>query len=334
MNNHDPQCNLEYTGKVNPERKEVDNQGRPLSPYLPDDELKESVRLAIALERPLLLMGAPGCGKTRLASAIAYEFTQKNRALLECFGLESYPYETWYVKSTSRARDGLYIYDAVGRLRDAQLAAVQELDSQGRERLKDSTQKGYIKFGALGKAFQSPLRTIVLIDEIDKADIDFPNDLLLELDEKRFFIEETQRWVPDDKEPAQPPIVIITSNNERDLPDAFLRRCLFHYLEFPSDEQLIAIVKVHFEAEKLPEFLTEPLVTSFSKLRDGTDKNSGKQVSTSELIDWIKALLLSFSPQEIRERLAQSKIPFLGVLLKTRDEQIRYRNTRQSHDTK
>ena len=332
MNNHNSQCNLEYTGKVNPELKKVVHQGRPLSPYLPSDELKESVRLAIALERPLLLMGAPGSGKTRLASAIAYEFTQKNQKLLEGLNLESYPYETWYVKSTSRARDGLYIYDAVGRLRDAQLAVVNELDPAGLKLLKNPKQTDYIKFGALGKAFQSRLRTIVLIDEIDKADIDFPNDLLLELDEKRFFIEEIQAWVPDGKEPAQPPIVIITSNNERDLPDAFLRRCLFHYLEFPSKEELIAIVKVHFGEEKLPEFLTEPLVTSFLELREGTDKNSGKQLSTSELIDWIKALLLSFSPQQIRETLAQSKIPFLGVLLKTLDEQIRYKKPR--HDTK
>ncbi|MBO3457635.1 MoxR family ATPase [Aetokthonos hydrillicola Thurmond2011] len=322
MNNL-PEWNLEYTGTVNPKPEEG------LSPYLPNEELKESVRLAIALERPLLIMGEPGSGKTRLAGAIAYEFTKKNHQLLEERGLQSYPYEAWYIKSTSRARDGLYVYDAVARLRDAQLAAVNQLDTQGLDRLKDPNQKDYIKYGALGKAFQNPLRTIILIDEIDKADIDFPNDLLLELDEKRFFIEETQTWVPDNEKKAQPPIVIITSNNEKDLPNAFLRRCIFHYLDFPNQEELTAIVNAHFP--KIPD-LTESLVKSFVELREGTDTNSSKQVSTSELIDWIKALLLSFTPQQIREKIKQGKIPFLGVLLKTREEQIRYH--RQPHDTK
>jgi MoxR-like ATPase len=323
--------NLEYTGENNPQPTEIDDRGRPLSPYLPTEELKESVRLAIALERPLLIMGAPGSGKTRLANAIAYEFTCKNRELLNKLNLPNYPYETWYVKSTSRARDGLYLYDAVGRLRDAQLAAVKELDNLGLQRLKDQTQQGYIKFGALGKAFQNNLRTIVLIDEIDKADIDFPNDLLLELDEKRFFIEETGDEIPAPRSQVAPPIVIITSNNERELPEAFLRRCIFHYLEFPSQEELIGIVKVHFGG-KLPEFLTESLVNSFLQLREETDKTGGKQVSTSELLDWLKALLLSFSPQQIREQIEQRKIPFLGLLLKTRDEQIRYQ--KQRHDPK
>ncbi|MUG91153.1 AAA family ATPase [Scytonema sp. UIC 10036] len=326
------QCNLEYTGKVNPKPGDKDHQGKDLLPYLPNDELKESVRLAIALERPLLLMGEPGCGKTRLTSAIAYEFTQNNRELLESLGLKSYPYETWYVKSTSRAKDGLYIYDAVARLRDAQLAGFDKLDERGLERLQDSSQKGYIKFGPLGRAFQSELRTILLIDEIDKADIDFPNDLLLELEEKRFFIEETGKEIPEVGKQVAPPIVVITSNNEKDLPDAFLRRCIFHYLEFPSKEELIEIVKVHFEDKKLPEFSIELLVDEFLEVRDKTDKNSGKQVSTSELIDWIKALVLSFSLEEIRNKLEQKQIPFLGVLLKTRDEKIRYK--KQRHDTK
>jgi MoxR-like ATPase len=331
MNNNYPNCNLEYTGQVNPKPGDKDYQGRPLFPYIPSEELKESVRLAIALERPLLLMGAPGCGKTRLAGAIAYEFTQNNRALLECLGLQTYPYETWYVKSTSRARDGLYIYDAIARLRDAQLAASRHLDEKGIERLKDPSQAGYIKFGALGKAFQNPLPTIVLIDEIDKADIDFPNDLLLELDEKRFFIEETGKEIPEPGKQVPPPIVIITSNNEKDLPDAFLRRCIFHYLEFPTKEELIRIVEAQFEGE-LPELPTEDLVKSFIKLREETNLNSGKQASTSELLDWLKALLVSFSPQQIREKIDKGEIPFLGVLFKTRDEQIRYR--KQRNDTK
>jgi MoxR-like ATPase len=328
--NNNSKWNLQYTG-VNPKIEEGKDWGRHISPYLPSDELKECVRLAIALERPLLLMGAPGCGKTKLASAIAYEFTQNNQELLKSKDLTSYPYETWYVKSTSRARDGLYIYDAVGRLRDAQLAGIKELDDKGLQRLRDENQKGYIKHGPLGKAFQNDLRTIVLIDEIDKADIDFPNDLLLELDEKRFFIEETQTWVPDKDEPAPSPIVIITSNNEKDLPNAFLRRCIFYYLEFPGKEQLVKIIKAHFPGNDLPDLLTEDLVNSFLELRETTNKNSSKQASTSELIDWVQALKISCSPEQISEKLKQGEFPFLGVLLKTQEEQIRYR---QHHDTK
>ncbi|MEC4817676.1 MAG: MoxR family ATPase [Scytonema sp. PMC 1069.18] len=322
MNN--TQCHLQYTGEFTD----------PESPYIPSDELKESVKLAIALKRPLLVMGAPGCGKTRLAGAIAYEFTQRNRALLESLGLKTYPYETWYVKSTSRARDGLYIYDAIGRLRDAQLAAVKQLNEKELERLKDSNQEGYIKFGPLGKAFTSQLRTVLLIDEIDKADIDFPNDLLLELDEKRFFIEETQTWVPAPEQPAPPPIAIVTSNNEKDLPDAFLRRCIFHYLDFPTKDELVKIVSVHFQG-KLPksksESLTEKIVAEFLQLREDTDKTSGKQVSTSELIDWVAALLEFEAPQNIRTQLKPGKLPFLGLLLKTPDAYIRYK--RRYNDT-
>lgn len=329
--NNNSEFNLQYTGECNPEPKDIKYPGQQISPYLPSDELKECVRLAIALDRPLLLMGAPGSGKTKLASAIAYEFTQKNQELLKLKGLTNYPYETWYVKSTSRARDGLYIYDAVGRLRDAQLAGVKQLDDEGLQRLRDKNQEGYIKYGALGKAFNNSLRTIVLIDEIDKADIDFPNDLLLELDEKRFFIEETQTWVPDDNQSMPFPIVIITSNNEKDLPDAFLRRCIFYYLEFPSKEQLVKILKAHFSENKLPDFLNEELVSSFLELREDTGKTSGKQVSTSELIDWVKALIISWLPGQISEKIKKKEFPFLGVLLKTQEEQIRYR---QHHDTK
>ncbi len=300
-------------------------------PYFPSDELKECVKLAIKLERPLLLMGEPGSGKTRLAKAIVDEFTQKYKDILEGKNLTKYPYETWYVKSTSRARDGLYIYDAIGRLRDAQLAGVNQLDEQGLKHLKDPKQEKYIKFGALGEAFKNSVcRTVVLIDEIDKADIDFPNDLLLELDEKRFFIEETQTWVPDGEIKAPSPIIIITSNNEKDLPDAFLRRCVFHYLDFPDDETLIKIIqsklcqnkKREFEETKL-EDVSNNILEKFLEIRGETENSSGKKVSTSELIDWVEALIEYHKLEEIND-LLKDKTPYLSLLLKTQESLTRY----------
>ncbi|MEM9088956.1 MAG: MoxR family ATPase, partial [Cyanobacteria bacterium P01_F01_bin.53] len=205
---------LQYTGTVQPSPGEHDlNTDRLLTPYLPSEALVESVNLAIFLQRPLLIKGEPGCGKTRLAQAVAYEL-----------GL---PLETWYVKSTSRAQDGLYVYDTVARLRDAQLSSSLGIDDLTRVK----TAGAYIRWGPLGRAFQNKQKTVVLIDEIDKADIDFPNDLLLEIDELRFTVEETESEV----RASIPPIVLITSNDEKDLPDAFLRRCLFHYLEFPEN---------------------------------------------------------------------------------------------------
>ena len=305
--------NLEYTGEFRD----------PASPYIPSEELKESVKLAIALERPLLLMGDPGCGKTKLASAIAFEFTQKNQPLLQEDGLSQYPYLSYTIKSTSRARDLLYIYDAVARLRDAQLASVKQLDSKGLARLQDESQTGYIKFGVLGKAFQSACRTIVLLDEIDKADIDFPNDLLLELDEQRFLIDETQQEIPPPGKTVAPPILIVTSNQERDLPNAFLRRCFFHYFEPPSQEELFTIVKAHF-GDKLPDDIANQIIDIFEEVRDETEGQSGKRVGTSELLDWIKALLLS-PVGEVPGKIKEG-IPFLGTLLKTREEMRQYRD--------
>lgn len=315
--------NLEYTGKVNP----PPNDEKP--PYLPSDELKEMVKLAVLLERPLLLMGEPGCGKTKLASAIVYEWTQNNQALLQEHQLESWPFYPWYVKSTSRAKDGLYTYDAVARLRDTQLVESNYIDEEERqtikEALKDKTQEKYIDFGPLGQAFQSSLPAVVLIDEIDKADIDFPNDLLLELDEKCFFIEETQpkQKIPDSEQNRPSPLVIITSNNEKDLPNAFLRRCLFHYLEPPNDGDLEKIIKAHF-GNKLPS--TKPILDAYQRILEATANTGGKQVSTSELLDWIKALI--DSPQNLAE-LTKDPVPYIGVLLKTREERIRYQKSLQ-----
>jgi len=275
-----------------------DGKKAGFSPYLPSPELINAVNLAIFLEkRPLLIKGEPGCGKTRLAEAVAYEL-----------GL---PYESWYIKSTSRARDGLYTYDAVRRLHDAQLVRMGKESNSQVDNLDH-----YIQMGALGRAFKNKRRTVVLIDEIDKADIDFPNDLLRELDEQKFTIEETGTEVTANF----PPIVIVTSNDEKDLPDAFLRRCLFYYIEFPSN-QLIEIVKAHFPAS--PTNLVAAAVERFSELRKEMEKGkSGKKVSTSELLDWF-AVLSRFPQDEVLQQL-KGELPFPEVLLKKWEDHLRY----------
>jgi MoxR-like ATPase len=299
LNNKSP----EYRGEKQPEVGEHDEKGHVLYPYLPDTEMIEAVNLAIYLKRPLLIKGEPGCGKTRLAHAVAYEL-----------GL---PYEAWHIKSTSRARDGLYIYDTVGRLRDAQLAALKYA--------KENTEVShdpisYVKWGPLGRAFNNKQRTVILIDEIDKADIDFPNDLLLELDEKRFAIDEIGGQEISAKEP---PIVFITSNDEKDLPDAFLRRCLFLYVKFPEVQRLSDIVSAHFPGA--PPVLIEAAVRRFMVLRREMYKEGGvavKKASTSELIDWFM-VLKRYSLDEALVQL-EGKLPFASVLLKSWDDHIRY----------
>jgi MoxR-like ATPase len=294
---------LEYTGTKQPQIGELGHHGQLLSPYLPSPELVEAVNLAIYLERPLLLKGEPGCGKTQLAAAVAYEL--------------ELPFEAWYVKSTSRALDGLYTYDAVGRLRDAQLAMSGRLSEEQLRRIEDPST--YIRWGALGKAFRQPKRTVVLIDEIDKADIDFPNDLLLELDERRFRVEETDTEI----QAIAPPIVFITSNDEKDLPDAFLRRCLFHYVEFPSHDRLSQIIQSRFP--KASAELVGQAVERFLKLREEMRKDkgeTGKKASTSELIDWFR--VLQRHPKDEALARLNGKLPFAGVLLKSWDDHIRY----------
>jgi MoxR-like ATPase len=259
------------------------------SAYVATDDLKVAVNAAITLERPLLVKGEPGTGKTVLALEIAKSL---GAPLLE-----------WHVKSTTKALQGLYEYDAVSRLRDSQL---------GDERVQDI--RNYIKRGKLWDAFVADERPVLLIDEIDKADIEFPNDLLLELDRMEFFVYETGETI----KARRRPIVIITSNNEKELPDAFLRRCFFHYIRFPDTATMERIVGVHYPNLK-KELLAEAL-TTFFKVREMPGLK--KKPSTSELLDWIKLLLAEDIPPEVlRDQDPKKAIPPLyGALLKNEQD--------------
>jgi MoxR-like ATPase len=249
--------------------------------YLTHASLEAAVDCAIALERPLLVKGEPGTGKTLLAHAIA-----------ESLALELIH---WPVKSTTRAQDGLYVYDTVQRLYDARF---------GDGDVKDI--RRYIKLGPLGRALASPRRVVLLIDEVDKADLEFPNDLLHEIDRMRFVVPETG----DEVVATQRPVVVITSNNEKELPDAFLRRCVFHFIDFPDAEQMKRILRVHHPG--VDGALVDQAVVAFYELR--AVPRLRKRPSTSELVDWI-AVLMESGEGVARERLAR-ELPFLGVLLK------------------
>ncbi len=257
--------------------------------YVATDDLKVAVNAAVVLERPLLIKGEPGTGKTVLAEEVA-------RAL-------GAPLIAWHIKSTSKAQQGLYEYDAVSRLRDSQL---------GDPRVSDIG--NYIRRGKLWEAFASTERPVLLIDEIDKADIEFPNDLLLELDRMEFHVYETGETV----KAARRPIVIITSNNEKELPDAFLRRCFFHYIAFPDRETMEKIVDVHFPDIK--QRLVEEALKMFFEIRDVPGLK--KKPSTSELLDWLKLLLNEdIGPETLRERDPRKLIPPLhGALLKNEQD--------------
>lgn len=257
--------------------------------YVATEDLTVAVNAAITLERPLLVKGEPGTGKSVLAEEIARSL---NAPLL-----------TWHIKSTTKAQQGLYEYDAVSRLRDSQL---------GDSRVSDI--RNYIKRGKLWEAFASETRPVLLIDEIDKADIEFPNDLLLELDRMEFFVYETGETV----KAAQRPIVIITSNNEKELPDAFLRRCFFHYIRFPEPETMARIVEVHYPGIK--HRLVEEALKIFFEVRDVPGLR--KKPSTSELLDWLKLLLSEdIGPEQLRERDTRKLIPPLhGALLKNEQD--------------
>ena len=257
--------------------------------YIATDDLKIAVNAAVALERPLLIKGEPGTGKT----VLAYEIAKAMNA----------PLITWHIKSTTKAHNGLYEYDAVARLRDSQL---------GDDRVKDIS--NYIVKGKLWEAFESDVQPILLIDEIDKADIEFPNDLLQELDRMEFYVYETQQTI----KARQRPIIIITSNNEKELPDAFLRRCFFHYIRFPEADTMETIVKVHFPDIK-KNLLAEAL-QSFFELRELPGLK--KKPSTSELLDWIKLLVAEdIPPEALREKDSRKAIPKLyGALLKNEQD--------------
>src|SRR4051812_48062081 len=257
--------------------------------YVATDDLKLAVNAALALERPLLVKGEPGTGKTLLAETVAHALGR--------------PLHQWHVKSTTKAQQGLYEYDAVSRLRDSQL---------GDGRVADIA--NYIKPGVLWEAFDSDAPAVVLIDEIDKADIEFPNDLLRELDRMEFFVYETQRTI----HARHRPLVVITSNNEKELPDAFLRRCFFHYIRFPDKETMTRIVDVHFPGLK-KTLLAEALEVFFA-LRDVPGLK--KKPSTSELLDWLKLLLAEDIPPEAL-RSADKKVlipPLHGALLKNEQD--------------
>ena len=259
------------------------------SNYIATDDLKVAVNAAVALERPLLIKGEPGTGKT----VLAYELAKALNA----------PLITWHIKSTTKAHNGLYEYDAVSRLRDSQL---------GDERVKDV--RNYLKKGKLWEAFTSDVRPVLLIDEIDKADIEFPNDLLQELDRMEFYVHETDETI----KAAVRPVVVITSNNEKELPDAFLRRCFFHYIRFPDAETMKEIVEVHFPGIK--QRLVSEALKTFYEIRDTPGLK--KKPSTSELLDWLKLLLVDdVDPETLRENSPKRLIPPLhGALLKNEQD--------------
>ncbi len=254
--------------------------------YVASEELMASVNIAMALEKPLLIKGEPGTGKTQLAQAVA---TALNKRLI-----------IWNIKSTTKAQDGLYIYDTIQRLYDGQF---------GESGVDDISR--YIKLGKLGEAFDSEDQVVLLIDEIDKADLEFPNDLLWELDQMEFYINETKKTI----KAKHRPVVIITSNAEKELPDAFLRRCIFHYIDFPDKELMAQIVKVHYP--NVEENLLNAAMDTFYDIRNIHDIR--KKPSTSELIDWVNALQIGgISADQIR-----AKLPFVGVVVK-KDEDLEF----------
>jgi len=257
--------------------------------YIATDDLRMAVNAAVTLERPLLIKGEPGTGKTMLAEEVALGLDKR---LIQ-----------WHIKSTTKAQQGLYEYDAVSRLRDSQL---------GEEKVHDIG--NYIKRGKMWEAFDSDEQVVLLIDEVDKADIEFPNDLLVELDRMEFFVYETGESI----KAKQRPIIIITSNNEKELPDAFLRRCFFHYINFPDRDTMREIIDVHHP--DIAKNLVQEAMEVFFDVREIPGLK--KKPSTSELIDWLKLLMADDIPDEIFEERDQTKAipPLYGALLKNEQD--------------
>lgn len=256
--------------------------------YIATEDLRIAVNASISLERPLLVKGEPGTGKTVLAEEIA-------KAL-------DMPIITWHIKSTTKAQQGLYEYDAVSRLRDSQL---------GDQRVNEIS--NYIRKGKLWESFESNKKVVLLIDEIDKADIEFPNDLLQELDKMSFYVYETGKTIAA----KHRPVVIITSNNEKELPDAFLRRCFFHYIKFPDQETLQKIVKVHYP--KIKDDLLSTALSQFFEIREQTGLK--KKPSTSEVLDWLKLLLSEdLKPEDLRRETSSALPKLHGALLKNEQD--------------
>ncbi len=262
------------------------------SDYVASEQLLASVNVAIALQKPLLVKGEPGTGKTMLAQAIANSLGKK---LI-----------IWNIKSTTKAQDGLYMYDTIQRLYDGQF---------GEEGVNDIAR--YIKLGKLGEAFESEEQVILLIDEIDKADLEFPNDLLWELDQMEFYIHETKRTV----KAKHRPIVIITSNAEKELPDAFLRRCIFHYIDFPDQTLMEEIVRTHYP--DVEDKLLKDVMEAFYWIR--SMKDIRKKPSTSELIDWVNALQIGGIPTD----KLRTNLPFIGVVVKKDEDLETVKNRRE-----
>jgi MoxR-like ATPase len=310
---------LTYRGKIQPESGlYYEPIQQKIYPYDAGDELIEVVNLAIELGMPLLLEGEPGCGKSRLAHALVYEFNyrQENNPI---------KYYEWTVQSTSKAEDSLYQYDYIGRLQAAQISGIlsqKGTEESSSEQKNPATSKDWVDLQALGKAFKQSRdeeeQSVVLIDEIDKADRDFPNDLLLAIESRRFFIKETRDLIPANEQAF--PLIIITSNQEKNLPNAFLRRCIYHYIELPNQERLRKILTERFTDAEQDVIIKA--VDRFQEVRtsqDETKSEGEKKVSTSELIAWFKSLL-KYKPEEIIAKLNQDKLPHASILLKSRTD--------------